>query len=797
MSIKSIISITTLLVVLLQGICATADDVYDNELTDESSYNNKDKDIYEESESNEKFLNALFPSYDNTWWSIPDYDKTGMSEFDIIRTNMYYSYLRELGSIESIEATVEEALSLYQDNGSFPNLDYWAYEIETLPAARHFRYLRNMIAAYQLQDSKYYHSEDLYNKVITGMDFYANTVTRRYKKGESMINWWAYTIGHSHSIMPMLCISYGIIPDKYIDIYCNQFLYEPKQMTPGLVTGTNGVWYATQAIVKGALLEDEDTIREGIAVIHKMAKLQDVKEIAKGMDPFPLSNEGLQTDNSFHQHGPKYYYTYSNLFLDFANISMYFMGTQYEMSDLYDLIIDAIIDGWVWTAHYNYEDINQFGRRINSPDTMGGALVNPDTVYGRLSFCNILKKLSKIYPARAEECLEYANYFIEPSDADSKKLVGSKYFYRSDYLCHHRENWTLFNQLNSRRSNAAEYNVSLDQFTAYWMGFGHTFLYKGKDIYYGTYLGQPVFWDWTLIPGVTSSRYIHDFQVSGFFTHQNELFAGGISDGTYGMTAMKLTDRNGVNAKKSVFCFKDEFVSLGSGITSITDSEINTAIEQRRLYDKVEVDGTPIEKGEKNYIAVNSVLHYGIGYVFPNKEDVFIRNDKQYGAYSSVRREPGIDRTVYSEDMFTMYIPHGDNPVNDKYCYITIPETDSKGLKAYVKNNPIRIIANNEEQQAVYNTKENAGGAVFYKNGSVDFGNGLKIKSDSICCLLLSIENNKIKISVSNPYARRTTVNLDIEYLSNNYKLNFELPGVDKNGYDYGGKAVEQVICYE
>lgn len=765
-------------------------DELDGNIADE---NIEDTNIYNEFDQNSEDIESFFPEYENEWWSIPEYDKTGMSEFDIIKKNMYYTYLRELGNIDSVDATVREALSLYQDDGSFPGLDYWSYEVAALPMARHFRYLRNMIVAYQSPESAYYQDKDVYDKVIKALDFYANTVTRRYEKGKYMGTWWRCTIGHSLAIMPFLCVAYEIIPQEYIERYCNQFLYEPKQMDKAYVTGTNGVWYAQQAVVKGVLLEKEDIVEEGIEVIRNMAKLQDVQFLTMGMDPFSPSNEGLQTDNSFHQHGPKYYFNYSGLFGDFTNISTYLQGTKYEMSDLYDGIIDGIIDGWVWTSHYNLEDINQYGRVLCSPATLAGAIITPDTKFDRSIFCNILYKLSKLCPKRADECLKYAKYFLETDNEESQKLVGDKYFYRSDYLCHQREGWTLFNQMNSRRSNGAEYST-VDQIKAYWIGFGNTFLYKGKDPYYGSYMGQPVYWDWARIPGTTASEYLHEYLFSGYFTHQKELFAGGVSDGQYGMSAMKLTDRAGVSAKKSWFCFDDEFVSLGSGITASSNTNVSTNIEQRRLYGDVEVNGGKVAKGTNNYNNVSTVLHYGIGYVFPEGEDIVIRNDKQFGSYADATRMTEIDRTVYSMDMFTMWIPHGMTPSNDKYCYITIPETDSESLKQYSENISVNIVSNTEKLQAVYHRKLDIGGAVFYENGTVDFGNGFTIKTDGICCVMTRIKNGKLQISVSNPYAKKTDINLEITYKGQKYNMEFNLPGVDKDAHDYGGKSVMKEI---
>lgn len=739
----------------------------------------------------EQDADMFFNTDSDDVWVIPDYDKTGMTDFDIMRKNMYYYTVDTLASVKNVDNTIDEALSLYQDNGSWPGLDYWAYEMQVLPYARHFRYTQCMIAGYRMPESKYYKNEELYNKILKSLDFFYNTVTRRYEKGKTMMNWWNYTIGSGLAIQPMLVLGYDILPYEYIEKYCERFLYSPHQMDSGLVTGTNGVWYAMNAFYKGVLTENEDELTEAINIIRNMMKIQDETTHLGGVVASP-SNEGMQTDYSFHQHGAKYYANYSNGFLDFIKVSTFLYGTKYEMTDMFDTVINGIVDGWVYVYHRNMLDANQHGRVIASPGA-GGILLTEDTDLGDAYWAVALQQLAKLYPKRADECLEYSKYFLSPTNKDAKVLTKSKYFYRSEYLCHHKQNWTLFNQLNSRRSNAAEYNC-YDQIWGYWLGFGHTFLYKGDEPYYGSNRGQAIYWDWSLIPGVTSSEYLHEYTMSGYSTfQQGELFAGGISDGDYSMTAMKLSDRAGVSAKKSWFCFDDEYVSLGSGIESTSKYNVRTTVEQRRLAGTVEVDGKEIEKGEREYKNVKSVLHFGIGYVFPEGEDVFIRADKQYGSYATTNRYANYDRTMYSEDMFTMYIPH-DNEKKDTYCYITVPETDSEKLAQYCENNKVRIIENSEDIQAVYHDGVNAGGAVFYKNGSVDFKNGLNVTSDSICCLLVREKDGKLYFSVSNPYAKKTTVGIKVNYNGKTYDLSFELPGLDKDNYDYGGKTVTKVL---
>ena len=733
----------------------------------------------------EIYEDMSFFKSDDGLWVIPEFDTTGMTDFEIIRKNMYHYAVNSMVNAKNVENTVDEALSLYQDGGYWPGLDYWAYEIVPVTSARHFRYVQCMIAAYQIPESKYYKDEELYKKILDAMDFFINTVTRKYEKGKTMMNWWAYTIGTPMAIQPVLVLGYNILPHDLIVRYAERYLYRPQDMADSFVTATNAVWYAMNAVYRGVLLEDEATFLEGIEIVEKSLAIAEDTKLSAAVVASVLSNEGIQTDFSYHMHGSKFY-SYSTAFTDFIKLATLLNGTKYKMTETMNNVIDTIEKGWLYTYHNGAMDVNIQGRGFSSASVSPTALTD--------KWAKELRKLAILCPERAEECLEYARYLLLPSDEEHLDLTDSKYFYRSEYLCHHKGSWTLFNQLNTRRSNASEYNCH-DQIWGYWIGFGHTYLYKGDDPFYGSNRGQAVYWDWSLIPGTTSSDYVHEYLMSGYTTYQKkELFAGGISDGDYSMTAMKLSDRAGVSAKKSWFCFDDEYVSLGSDIESTSKFNVQTTVEQRRLAGEVEVDGKAIEKGEGEYKNVKSVLHYGIGYVFPEGEDLFIRNDSQTGSYATTRRTAGESKEMISEDMFTMYIPHKDKRKTDTYCYITIPETDSEKLAEYCENNDVRVIANNANLQAVYHDGVKAGGAVFYKNGTVDFGNGITVKSDSAACLLVRVKNGKLEVSVSNPYAKKTNIKLCVTYNGEEHNLSYDLPGYDKDNYNYGGKTVTKEI---
>lgn len=729
-----------------------------------------------------------------SWWFIPEYDKTGMSDYDVIMKNIYYESIQTLGSVKSVDATIDAALADYVEGGYFVGVDYWAYEPQQVAAARHYRYLMNMVAGYQMPESKYYKSDDIWNKMHECIDFWMNTVTRKYVyPGPYFANWWAGTIGRGIAMIPFLALAKGCIEDEVLIPLTEEHLYAARQMAPDLCTGTNAVWYARNSIVKGAVLNDPTLVQEGMNIVHETMELKTAKPQSAGVVETDgrKGSEGIQTDLSYHMHGPKYYANYANSFEDFIKINMYAQGTQFEMTDLYDLIVDAICDGWVWASRGGNLDVHQNGRMYISNGTpiyQQGQMSNSDSM-----FVTHLKRLARLCPDRADDIEQTIKYLVSCENPDREYKVGNKYFYTSDYMTHHREGWTAWNQMNSWRTNSSEHNLA-DGIQSYWLGMGSVFMDKGDDLYAGSIRGLPLFWDQSKMPGITASEYVHISSWSGWSMRQMGKYAGGVSDGMYGMNAMHLVDRAGVSAKKAWFWFDDEYVALGSGITSSSKYNTNTTVDNRRLTTEVEVDGKVIEKGKYELKDVSSVMQYGIGYVFPNKEDITLETGTVVGNFTDHTKWAGTDNTDYTTNMFTLCIPHGKKVVNDTYEYICVPETDSEHLAEYVENNPIEIAANTTTVQAVLQKNLNIAGAAFYGAGEVEFGNGLKVKSDTLCCFMAREVDGELKLYVSNPYREKTTVTLTVTYNGKTEKVKFDLPGIDADGYDYGGQTIEKSI---
>lgn len=122
-------------------------------------------------------------------------------------------------------------------------------------------------------------------------------------------------------------------------------------------------------------------------------------------------------------------------------------------------------------------------------------------------------------------------------------------------------------------------------------------------------------WDWNRLPGTTTIHLPFDLlenPLTGtMMAHSKENFSGSSSlEGTNGMFAMKLMERNYRNftpdfvARKSVFCFNDRLICLGTGIRN---SNKNYPAETT-LFQSVFRNGMSIRLGDNEMAEIGMSL---------------------------------------------------------------------------------------------------------------------------------------------------------------------------------------------
>ena len=172
---------------------------------------------------------------------------------------------------------------------------------------------------------------------------------------------------------------------------------------------------------------------------------------------------------------------------------------------------------------------------------------------------------------------------------------------------------------------------------------------------------------------------------------------------------------NDLRAKKAWFCFDNEIIALGAGITSSMDSPVNTTVEHRRLVREEEFgqyirSGGETERLEREvYVRTGKdpswVLMEGhAGYVFPCGGEVLVRR--------YVCAESG------GQPFMEIRLCHGVNPSDASYVYGILPYADAGLLDRYAQDPDVEVLANTSALQAVREKTLGITGYVFHQAGT-------------------------------------------------------------------------------
>lgn len=284
-------------------------------------------------------------------------------------------------------------------------------------------------------------------------------------------------------------------------------------------------------------------------------------------------------------------------------------------------------------------------------------------------------------------------------------------------------------------------------------GDGTNHISRTGDEYYDM---APVF-DYQKIPGATilqkpklpSEKEIQKLGITDF--------AGAVTDGKYGAVGFDFkSPHDPLIARKSWFFFDDEYVCLGTGISSRKDLPVVTTLNQCLLRDDVTISienkKSVITAGEKEFENVDWVFQDGIGYVFPATSKIHIKNNKASGSWYRINKQSYSPKEEIKLDVFKLWLDHGVRPSDASYAYIISPATTIEKLEQEISNKNIHILSNSPEIQAVMHSDLQIIQAVFYKAGQIEISDGLILVSESPGIFMLKIKEGKIsEISVSDP----------------------------------------------
>lgn len=210
-------------------------------------------------------------------------------------------------------------------------------------------------------------------------------------------------------------------------------------------------------------------------------------------------------------------------------------------------------------------------------------------------------------------------------------------------------------------------------------------------------------WDWNRLPGTTTIHLPFDLLDSPLpgttMAHSKENFSGSSSlEGKNGMFAMKLMERNLKNftpdfvARKSVFCFNNRMICLGTGISnSNTSFPTETTLFQSTFQkgkSDIYVDGklknVPFHQ-ELNDGKRHCIQDGYNNYYLVNGDNVQIQIARQDSHHEK-------NRAKTQGTFASAYINHGAAPQNAGYEYMVLIQPSPKELDAARRKAPYQIL---------------------------------------------------------------------------------------------------------
>lgn len=650
------------------------------------------------------------------------------------------------------ESAIDAILSTFnKSQGSFSNVNYSDRSKTNWSPAIHIENLNKMSGAYiNASNKKYYGNPSLHDAITKGLEYWL-------KVGPKSNNWWYNNIHQcKYLALVLLNMKAGKAP---ISVKLQNEVLEVlvrEGSHPDKIEGANRTDIAINWIIRSCVNQNRKDLETAInSAFSVLAYTGDV--------------QGFKEDGSFFQHGPQLYvggYGYE-VVRGILQVTTLVNGTSFNISaDKVQILDKFMLECYFPSMRGRWMSVGVLGRSLSR---VGNVSKSGSETFAR--------RLAEISPAHSAEYKTIAERI-----AGKNPSLGVKPFHNhlfvADYTVHVRPAYTFDVRLSSKFTYRCE-SGNKENVKGYFVSDGLTNIMVDGDEYYDV---QPT-WLWSRLPGVTAPDYsnsaIPTFKEWGYFGCST--FAGGVNNGTYGATAYSYFDKDkGVNtgANKSWFFFDDEVVCLGN-VKSTNSLPVNTTINQCNAKGDVSVFTTGVQNGvsgKNNYNNPKWVFHRKVGYVFPEGGDVWVSRENQSGSWKSINNAQK-DGNV-TKDIFGIGINH-DN--KNTYAYIVIPGISSSSvLEKYTKaESPIQIVSNTEKVQSVYHKNLKNLQTVFFEGNHEITVNGMKVKADKPCVVMIEEKGNSYNVFVADPARTKGTFNIEITVAGKTHKVTASFTGAD------------------
>ena len=665
---------------------------------------------------------------------------------DAIQKNIvdYYSAAGADRTSPRMQAALEALASQTRDatapglllaNGSFSDINYKDVPDGGWSPWAHTQRLFTMARAYRTPGQPFYGDPQLRGQIESALAYvpsYYGVTT--LPNG----NWWFWTLGVPLDLGPTLLLMKGDVSDKVMNDCLSTLSWHigGNAFSKGLVgpapTGENLVWSSFTHLCLGVLKDDA-------------AMLGSVRDAMAGVCA-TTTGDGIQADNSFHQHGAQLYT--GGYGASFANdVSKYALltrGTDYALPPAaLDAFAGYIADGVAWSLQGNYFDVSAIGREVARPTTTGYNGIA--SLLQSSQFPS--SRLSDIRTASAE-MLRSWQWSLPPEVAALAAISeiaavagawpsGHQHYWLSDYTVHRRPGWFASVKMFSSRTKSGE-NTNGENALGSRQSDGRFYLVIDGSEYFGREIWPA--YDWTRLPGITVEQKADT--ANNAYALGTRSFAGGASDGRNGVSAMDLQPvGSALTAKKSWFFFDDTIVFLTNSITLPAQNRVETIVQQWPLANAA----SPLLRGA-NWLWCENVGYY----IYPQSAALNVTRQQRSGTWQSLGASD--DATPKSATFLTMWLDHGTAPVNDDAAYAIVPNIAAPAMNSFVAP---AIVANDAHVSAV--RSGSTLGIVFWTAGS------FAGYQSTLPCIVYAVTNGQtIDIDAADPTNGNGTYQLTV-----------------------------------
>ncbi len=648
---------------------------------------------------------------------------------------------------------------------------------ESAHATRQYRFVADLTRAYATPGSRYFHDSTLLDNILYSLEW-----LYRHLYGEAEIagtgwrsthifNWWDWYVGVPEHLTDIIFMIEDQLTKEDIKKYlaCTEYIFEDQKRYR---TAMSRICICTKV---------------GLALEDPAYMLQEYEDYDALLERAKTSGSLLE-DYCCFTHGMPYNMAYGILHLDrVLLVASILAGTalEYASPQMYNQFMMAKY--MFEAAMYRAQGFVMFMGRSNfraEVDSGVSVMINLLPMIGVFGADEDLyiKSMIKRNCRRADvaemmrsRCSLYDLALFEDLMRDESVPADSEYtyahaWYTGDRAAQHRNDYAVSIAMSTRREPSYE-SINSANKTGWYSGDGALYLYTKYDgnQYDGVnfinnlniayrYPGTTEDSRPRVHRSITSSeawRMPTDF--AGVLQFEDQYIAAAMDFVSFdfagpdknlpenGYGAGLAVHRNDLRAKKAWFCFDNEIVVLGAGITSTMDSPVHTTVEHRRIVHDGEAGYSRLYSCEGRAETLPDAPH-----VTSVKKADWLCMEGHAGFIFLEDTELYLSRyncdTCADQPYFEVRIEHGSNPSGASYAYAILPYAGADQLRAYQADPDVEILENTSALQAVREKTLCISGYAFHESGSCG-----DIGTDTPCVIMESVRDGIRSVVLTDP----------------------------------------------